>query len=712
MPDGLVNALSDRQQFLDLAKYLVEIASKGPSRERELRPARPALVVAEYEAEVDHAGLIRSMDARSLRRGEAIYTRVCANCHGTLGAPGSMPTSPRFATAILKNGDDPFRLYQTLTRGYGMMAPQTWMVPRQKYDVIHYLRETYLKPGRPGGLPPVDPAYLAGLPKGTTFGPDPVNQEPWVAMDYGPSLMNTYEVGGPGPNFAYKGIAIRLDPGPGGVSRGTRWAAFDHDTLRLAAAWGGRGFIDWKGIHFNGQHQVHPRLVGEVAVANPPGPGWADPATGSLRRPAPRRPRRPTLRPPPEGLGPLPGDLPLWRPGHRLLHRGDRRGPGVVRGRGRHRRPRPGRLLPDSGDRAESPGPPGPGRPGGGRRLAGRAGSRRARPRRRLHPPEGARLDGSDPGQGPDGPGSGGPARHPRPVLVRPPIPEAADRGRPPALAGGADDCRAARQGRRAVRGRHVHPAGAEPLERPGQADRVRLLPRGRSGRGLHLGRRRLADLGVRRAVPDLAADRLGALPAARPEAPGRRDLRLLPRPDRPPPRPQRRRRGRLLRVIQQRPSGDRALPRVRDGTPDGPRGELLLRQERPARPARAGPASWDAPEGGQGWGLDRDPGHRLPGRQRGLPEPRRHLLRDRPGGVLDPQEPDQPRRARGLLREPLGLHRRDRPLRLGHEAAALLAHQRVRPLPRRAHLGPRGASGARWRGRSWTSRTGWAGST
>ena len=39
MPDGLVNLLSDRQQFLDLAKYLIEIAEGGPARAKELRPA-------------------------------------------------------------------------------------------------------------------------------------------------------------------------------------------------------------------------------------------------------------------------------------------------------------------------------------------------------------------------------------------------------------------------------------------------------------------------------------------------------------------------------------------------------------------------------------------------------------------------------------------------------------------------------------------------
>ena len=98
-------------------------------------------------------------------------------------------------------------------------------------------------------------------------------------MDYGPSLINTYEVGSDGSNFAYKGIAVRLDAGPGGLSRGQAWMIFDHDTMRMAAAWTATDnappFIDWNGIHFNGRHQIHPRISGDVQFANPTGPGWA-----------------------------------------------------------------------------------------------------------------------------------------------------------------------------------------------------------------------------------------------------------------------------------------------------------------------------------------------------------------------------------------------------------------------------------------------------
>ncbi len=297
MPAGLANLLADRQQFLDLTAYLAEISAKGLSRALELKPP-PALYalppIPEYEAHLDHRGLIAGLSKESFRRGELIYKRVCANCHGTHDRPGSLPTSLRFASGKFKNGSDPYALYQTLTRGFGMMVPQSWMVPEQKYDVVHYLREAYLKPHNPSQYARVDEAYLKRLPKGDTRGPAPSNLEPWIAMDYGPSLINTYEIGNNGKNFAFKGIAVRVDPGPGGVSRGRDWMVFDHDTLRMAAAWSARPkskdmpFIDWQGIHFDGQHQVHPHVVGDVVVSNSNEPGWADPATDHFEDPRPK----------------------------------------------------------------------------------------------------------------------------------------------------------------------------------------------------------------------------------------------------------------------------------------------------------------------------------------------------------------------------------------------------------------------------------------
>jgi putative heme-binding domain-containing protein len=288
MPAGLVNGLASRQQFLDLIRYLRDIADGGPERALALRPD-PSQVAGmklpDYESKIDHAGMIAGLDGDCLERGKAIFDRVCVNCHGTKNKPGSMPTSLPFSSGRFKNGSDPYSLYRTLTHGFGQMPPQTWMVPSQKYDVIHYIRETLLKRDNPTQFALVDRDYMGRLPKGTTRGPEPSNIEPWSAMDYGPTLTATYEVGDDASNFAYKGVAVRLDAGPGGVSRGRHWGVFDHDTMRLAASWSGDGFIDWNGINFNGRHEIHPRIVGDVELTNPIGPGWANPQTGTFDDP-------------------------------------------------------------------------------------------------------------------------------------------------------------------------------------------------------------------------------------------------------------------------------------------------------------------------------------------------------------------------------------------------------------------------------------------
>ncbi len=64
--------------------------------------------------------------------------------------------------------------------------------------------------------------------------------------------------------------------------------------MRFAAAWTGDGFIDWKGIHFNGQHQVHPKLAGERARREPGRARLGRPGDRELQRPAPARPRQAT----------------------------------------------------------------------------------------------------------------------------------------------------------------------------------------------------------------------------------------------------------------------------------------------------------------------------------------------------------------------------------------------------------------------------------
>ncbi len=237
--------------------------------------------------EADHAGLISQWNDKTLADGAKIYQTLCVTCHGTLTAEGSMPTSRHFQREPFKNGNDPFRMFQTLTQGYGLMPPMPQYTTEQKYAVIQYIRQTFVAAQNKAELFTVTPDYLAALPRAMRTlehqAPPVETSQPYEKMNFGPALMWTYQVdaGTPAPqaNFAYKGIAIRLDPGEGGVSKGRAWMVYDHDTMRVAAATTG-SFVDWKGVAFDGSHNSHTSLTGTRSFTNPIGPGWANPETG------------------------------------------------------------------------------------------------------------------------------------------------------------------------------------------------------------------------------------------------------------------------------------------------------------------------------------------------------------------------------------------------------------------------------------------------
>lgn len=125
MPQGQVNALRRRQEFLDLIAYLIAIRDGGREAVEQLRPSEESLrlKIPSYESNVDHRGIIEDWNKDSLSRGQAIYEGLCVNCHGTIKKPGSLPTSLRFAEGKFKFGNDPHSIYQTLTHGGGLMMP-------------------------------------------------------------------------------------------------------------------------------------------------------------------------------------------------------------------------------------------------------------------------------------------------------------------------------------------------------------------------------------------------------------------------------------------------------------------------------------------------------------------------------------------------------------------------------------------------------------
>ncbi len=71
-------------------------------------------------------------------------------------------------------------MYRTLTYGFGMMMPQHWMVPKQKYAVIHYIREHYLRQRNRSQWSEINDAYLAALPTGSSLGPEPSTIAPGI----------------------------------------------------------------------------------------------------------------------------------------------------------------------------------------------------------------------------------------------------------------------------------------------------------------------------------------------------------------------------------------------------------------------------------------------------------------------------------------------------------------------------------------------------
>jgi mono/diheme cytochrome c family protein len=224
-----------------------------------------------------HAPIVEKWNDKTLAQGAEIYSTLCVVCHGTVDKPGSLPTSPPFAKGPFKNGTDPFSMFHTLTHGYGQMTPQPQFTTEEKYAVIHYIRETYLRPHLPEAYTPITKEYLNSLPMGRASGkPEVRSRAPheYEKMDFGPYLFWTYEV--EKGNIARKGLAIRLDEGGGGVSKGRAWMVYDHETMRVAAASTGM-FIDWRSIAFDGSHGTHTRLTGDRHVVNPVGPGWASP---------------------------------------------------------------------------------------------------------------------------------------------------------------------------------------------------------------------------------------------------------------------------------------------------------------------------------------------------------------------------------------------------------------------------------------------------
>jgi uncharacterized protein DUF6797 len=91
----------------------------------------------------------------------------------------------------------------------------------------------------------------------------------WDKMDYGVFLSSSIEAPWPPGNITNKGIVIKLGKEQNAV------VCFDTDALRMASGWTG-GWLNTRGVAFDGAHGPSPSVQGHMVFGTKPGPGWAN----------------------------------------------------------------------------------------------------------------------------------------------------------------------------------------------------------------------------------------------------------------------------------------------------------------------------------------------------------------------------------------------------------------------------------------------------
>ena len=204
---------------------------------------------------VDHAGILQELTRENFESGKAIYQNLCVHCHGNDGIKATLPTARAFGKGELKYGIDPYSMFQTLTKGNGLMAPQTWMTPEERYDVIHYIRQAFMKPLHPN-YAEIDDGYLEGLPT-VNIAPE---EERNLVRDFGPALSS--QLGFDIPNV----LTIRL--------RENHTIAYNLHSMDQAAVWR-EGYLNLQGTQHYRERGSGVPLIGGKEIAGLQAWQWA-----------------------------------------------------------------------------------------------------------------------------------------------------------------------------------------------------------------------------------------------------------------------------------------------------------------------------------------------------------------------------------------------------------------------------------------------------
>lgn len=244
MPEGLVSSLRSEREFLDLLSYLFAIQEGGPGKADELKPLAERLVVRDDTVNLNHAKIIQKVESGNLERGQQIYQASCVQCHGPDGNTPSLATARSFGKQELKFGADPYSMFKTLSQGNGLMAAASALSPGERYEVIGYIRDRFMKGSNPS-YQAVTEEYLKSLPKGSEMGAF----KPAPDRDYGPALASQL---GQDVNSA---LTVKL---------GDMSIAYDLHTLDQAAIWSD-GFLNVDETqHKRGRGEGYPQPRGKA----------------------------------------------------------------------------------------------------------------------------------------------------------------------------------------------------------------------------------------------------------------------------------------------------------------------------------------------------------------------------------------------------------------------------------------------------------------
>ena len=182
---------------------------------------------------------------------------------------GPHPLSEKSATVQLAAGDHPIKL-EFAQGGGGSAILLLWQPPGGKKELVPTSALFH-----PKGSESIawDKAAWDKFQLGGRRENRRQDNTQWGRMDYGPFLSHTIVAPQPADNTTLKGVAVKLDGGNAGI-------LFDTALLRYSAAWTG-GFLELKGVAFDGAHGPSPATAGTFRFGTRSGPGWAKPQTSS-----------------------------------------------------------------------------------------------------------------------------------------------------------------------------------------------------------------------------------------------------------------------------------------------------------------------------------------------------------------------------------------------------------------------------------------------